>query len=106
LGNIIKGGNKMGVSYDVKGVRDLDKKFSNMAKVKKACDDAGVGYPREVEDFFEEFGSDNSIEYLKSVMENFDIDFKDTSGDGEVIYEVNLSDLPGDTKAIKFIIGY
>jgi hypothetical protein len=96
----------MGASYHVRGVRDLNKNFNTMAKVKEACDDAGIGYPREVEDFFEDFGSDNSIEYLRSVMGNFDIDFEELNGDCETIYEVNLSDLPDDTKAVRFIIGY
>ena len=95
----------MGMYVDVKGVRDLSMNFEKMMNVKKACDDADVGYPVVIEEYF---GSnvDESEDMIRSEMELADIAYIETHPDSADVYEIELSKIPEDIKKIRFIISY
>ena len=92
----------MGMSTRVVGVRDLGGQFDKMMKAKLACDDAGIGYPKEVEDYFEY--PKESEECIRKGMQEIDIgDAVDQiNRDGTSGYEVDLSKLSSEVKAIRF----
>lgn len=93
----------MSVSTSIVGVRDLSKKFDSMIKLKLACEETGVPYPKELKDYF---GSsyEESVEYLRGICETVKIDeavkeYKKDMIDG---FEVDLSKLPFEVKSIRF----
>jgi hypothetical protein len=88
------------MSTHIVGVRNLDGQFTNMMKVKKACDMAGIGYPQEISKYFKH--PQESEQYLRLEMEEMEIKFKEISENGTVCYEVNLKDLPKEVKSIRF----
>ncbi len=96
----------MSMSTYVVGVRNLDGEFAKMIRVKKACDEAGVGYPPEVKSYFK-YPNENE-EYLRQEME--EIILKDAvikrNFEMQEIFEVDLSKLPKEVKAIRFINSY
>ena len=98
----------MSMGSNVYGVRDLDGKFAKMAKVKKACEEAAVEYPKEVREFFGKHGVHEPLEHLQKEMEQIDITSAVTrsSADSQDMFDVDLSKLPKDVKAIRFVNSY
>ena len=94
----------MNMSTSVSGIRDLDGKFSQMIEIKKLCDEANVGYPVELVEYFREHGDAERVEYLRKEMEEVDIfdALVETSGGGSNHYQVDLSKLSSEVKAIRF----
>jgi len=94
------------MSTHIVGVRNFDKKFKKMVAVKLACEKAGIGYPQEVTDYFR--FPEESVEYLESEMREVSIDQTITrlDEDGSEVWEVELSRLPKDVKAIRFKNSY
>lgn len=78
-----------------------------MIKAKRACEDAGIAYPKELEDYFHNEACE-SEEYLIREMEEIDIRAAVTcdSADMKDIRDVDLSKLPPDVKSIRFIVSY
>ena len=60
----------MSMSTYVYGVRDLDGKFAKMIAAKKACDAAGIGYPKDVIEYFKYPGEKE--ETLRQEMETLE----------------------------------
>lgn len=93
----------MSMSTHITGIRDLDGKFATMLAAKLTCERASVSYPQELRDYFGgEVGE--SEEYLRRKMETVDISktiCKPNRTESE-IYEVDLSKLPKDVKALRF----
>lgn len=94
----------MSMSTSVRGIRDLDGKFSQMIKIKELCDGAQIGYPEELAAYFGEHDAAEDSEYLREMMETIDIDDVAVrfSRDGSDHCEVELSKLPSEVKAIRF----
>lgn len=98
----------MSMSHYVKGVRDLDAKFTDMIQLKLACEKAKIPYPPELKEYFDgEVGE--SEDYLRTAMEEMDLPDEAVKqldleyNDG---YEVDISKLPKECKAIRFEISY
>ena len=96
----------MSMSTSVVGVRDLDGRFAKMLAVKQACDDAKVGYPKEVVDYFEGEASETPRYLVRKMAEvkikvNQSIDLSSTN-----TWTVVLTDLPPDVKAVRFRNSY
>jgi len=96
----------MSMSSHVTGVRDLDAKFAKMMRVKLSCEEAEVDYPQDVKDYFKY--PDESEDYLRREMEDVDITdaVSNCGGDSTDGWEVDLSKLPSDVKAIRFENSY
>lgn len=98
----------MSMSHYVKGVRDLDAKFADMIQLKLACEKANISYPAELEEYFDGETCE-SEKYLRAQMEEMDLpdeavkQLKLEYKDG---YEVDISKLPKECKAIRFEISY
>lgn len=92
----------MGISSRIVGVRDLDGQFQKMIKVKLACEEAGVPYPQQVRDYF--LCPEESEYCLRREMEEFNIDYavSQTCKDARDIFEVDLSRLSPEVKAVRF----
>lgn len=97
----------MGMSTHAVGVRDLDGQFAKMIDAKVACEDAGVGYPKEVETYFSVGDADPTMseDDLRRFMAEVDIDraTSECGNDGSSGIEVDLSKLPDGVKAIRFL---
>lgn len=94
----------MGVSVRVHGVRKKDGKWDKMAKIKQACDEADIGYPAEVEEYFEwpnESLEVNWMEMQECSLRQF--------GKGDPEYGegfiIRMEDIPEDVEAIKVSMG-
>ncbi len=103
----------MSMSTSVIGVRDLDGRFSQMITIKEHCDVAQIGYPEELVAYFGEHDAAETSEYLREMMETIDISdamVDNKSGtlsarevmEGTVDYQVDLSKLSSEVKAIRF----
>jgi hypothetical protein len=95
------------------GVRDLEASFAKMAKIKEACDEAGIDYPEAVKDYFKEgtnrkFTAGENIALLREEMETVDITVAISRpvGGSSDAWEIDLSKLPKDVKAVRFINSY
>ena len=88
------------MSSTIKGVRELDKAFTNMMAVKLACDKAGISYPTELLKYFGDDCAEESEEYLCQEMEIVDVSAAIQEHDS--YYEVELARLPEGIKAIRF----
>lgn len=92
---------------DVVGLRDLDGQFAKMLKVKIACDDAGIPYPKEVRAYF-----NDKAEYdeapLRREMAKIDITaaVNKTSYDSTNAWTVTLAKLPKECVAVVFENSY
>lgn len=96
----------MGMSTTIVGTRELDDDFKKLLKVKKACDDAGMNYPRELYDVLKY--PEEKEEYLRREYESVNIDcaIKQYSEDATDVFEIDLSKLPKGVKKIKFRNSY
>lgn len=96
----------MGMSSHIVGVRDLDGQFQKMIKVKLACEEADIAYPQEVVDYFNY--PEEPVHYLRRAMEEVNIDeaVSQTCKDAQDIFEVDLSKLSPEIKAVRFINSY
>jgi hypothetical protein len=95
----------MGMSVSVKGVRDLSVKFDMMMNIKKVCDNGNVGYPAELDEYFGDM-VDEHPDFIRSEMEEMDIEYMETHPDSSNIFEVDLSKIPEDVSKIRFIMSY
>ena len=92
----------MSISTFIQGIRPPDAKFQKMYKIWKACDDAGIDIPKEVDKFFNGETPDP-----KGVI----IDLEDLSCcadcGNEDYYgvEIDITLLPADIKIIRFSRG-
>ncbi len=100
----------MSMSTFIRGVRDLDGKFASMLAVKLACEEAGVEYPQEVQNYFcgqtlepEDYFLEPE-NYLRREMEFVDISAAVRKDAGKAVegWIVDLSKLPEEVKAIRF----
>ncbi len=96
----------MGMSSSVIGVRDLDGQFKKMMAAKLACEAAEVGYPQEIQDYFND--PDEDEDELRREMGEVNINeaVSEYGGDGTDTWEVDLSKLPDGVKAIRFENSY
>ena len=95
----------MSMTTSVAGIRDLDGRFSQMIAIKNLCDDSNVGYPVELVEYFRDHGAGESSEYLRKEMEEIDISdavVKNSLSPGSNDYQVDLSKLSSEVKAIRF----
>ena len=94
----------MSMSTYVEGVRDLDGKFCQMIAIKNLCEDAHIGYPVELVEYFGEHDATEREEYLRKAMETIAISDAVTksSRSGSNDYQVDLSKLSDEVKAIRF----
>lgn len=96
----------MSMSTHISGVRDLDGQFQKMIDLKNACDAADVPYPKEVKDYLQYPGE--SEDYLRKELSSIDIETSIRKVDDEYadIWEVDLSKLSAEVKAIRFTNSY
>ena len=97
----------MGMSTHVSGVRDLDGRFARMMLAKLACEGAGIGYPKEIANYFGT-DADQSEDFLRQEMETVDVGgaVSEFSRVGTYGWQVDLSALPDGVKAIRFENSY
>ncbi len=97
----------MSMFSSIKGVRDLDGKFAEMARIKDLCEDAGVSIPEEVMEYFGGRYRE-ATSYLRAKMEEVDISCAVTEShpDSTDLWEVDLKKLPSEVKAIRFTNSY
>lgn len=98
----------MGMSTSVVGVRELNGGlFDKMVKVKLACEDARIGYPKEVKEYFGK-NYDATVELIRQEMEEVDMTHHLTRINKDSVdgWEVDLSKLPIEIKAIRFRNSY
>jgi len=98
----------MGMSTYVKGLRDLDGKFTKMLEVKIACEVAEIDYPQDLKDYF---GSavGESCNYLTENAREIDIEEAVSEwSDGEMREGISLdtTKLPKGVTKILFINAY
>jgi hypothetical protein len=96
----------MSMSSHVTGVRDLDGKFADMINLKLACEKARIDYPPDLKAYLKYPAED--VDYLRREMESVDIsaavkEYTRNATDG---FEVDLSKLPKECKAIRFENSY
>lgn len=96
----------MGMSSRIVGVRDLDGQFQKMINVKLACQEAGIPYPQQVRDYFKY--PEESEDCLRREMEEVKIAeaVSQTCKDAQDIFEVDLTKLSPEIKAVRFINSY
>ncbi len=96
----------MSMSTKITGVRDLDKEFKKMMKVKLACEEAEIDYPENIYKYF--INPDESEESLREKMEFVSIKEAICVKNKDMIdgWQVDLSKLPKDVKAIRFENSY
>lgn len=106
------------MSTSICGVRDLDGEFAKMVEVKSACENAKLPYPKELNDYFKRvtkqgsgsfsYGAGEAADLLRESAEEVDIkeSVKGCGGVGTDGWEVDLSKLPADVKAIRFKNSY
>lgn len=94
--------------YGVRELKDGNSTFQHMLRVKQACEDAGVSYPPEVQQYFNG-EAEESEDYLRDGMQLvqlIDSDFEYNTRDGQESWEVRLDKLPKDFVAVRFVIAY
>ena len=93
----------MDMSSYVVGVRDLDGKFKKMMRVKRACEDAGVGYPQDLCDYLP-YEPEESESLFTEEMESIDLDgIIKEGGDGHRQWlELDVDKIPDEAKKIRF----
>lgn len=94
----------MGAHTYVRGIRDLDKTFNKMVKMKESCDKNGFSYPKEVEEYFEKalegYDWENMDEDdLRKEMSSVELVTKGDVEYGDGLY-INIADIPDDVKTI------
>jgi hypothetical protein len=85
----------MGMSTHVIGVCGVDDQYIRMKAVYDACEDAGVGLPSAVADYFRESAPDQSGRLVEIPSRRWE----DESREG---FEVDLATLPDEVKTIRF----
>ncbi len=92
------------MSTSVIGIRAIDGRFSQMIAIKESCDDAGIGYPAELVEYFGDHDAAESSAYLREEMETIDIGqvLTEFTSSGRCHYQVDLSKLSDEVKAIRF----
>jgi len=104
---------------EVIGVRDHDDRFNKMMAVKVACDSIGAQYPDIIKKYF---GDDiyESAEYLRDKVETIPllgfenmvmgyastIPYEQVFDDDSDTFEIKLSDIPKDIKALRIRYTY
>lgn len=76
-----------------------DHRYQKMLLVVKACDDAGVSYPREAEEYFDDPESPETRLETEIPCTEYDTDW--CAG-----YEVNVKDIPKGVEKIRFYYTY
>jgi len=96
----------MSMTTKITGVRDLDQDFAKMMQVKLSCEAAGISYPQEVKEYFND--PNDSEDDLRREMETVSITDAVSICNQDMVdgFEVDLSRLPKDVKAIRFEIRY
>ena len=96
----------MGVSYVIRGVRDLNRKFDDMYSILRVCVDGGVTIPKEVSEYFSQVEDEGyeletlSRKDLQKYMKEVEIEFEGSiEHDGSA--EIDLSKIPSDVKFIR-----
>ena len=88
----------MSMSIHVKGIREADDEFRKMVAAKKACDEAGVDPPQEVEDFLCEFTNEDIAQGFMEIKIPHN-EWKDNYRWG---FEVELAQIPANVKKVRF----
>jgi len=86
----------MGMSTSVIGFKEPDERFKKMYAIYKACEEADVDIPDEVDDFFE--GEPPDPRGVKV----YDLPVKPYNENMEDGYELRLSEVPKDITVIRF----
>lgn len=90
----------MGMSTSVVGIKPPDAQFKKMLKAYKACEEAGIGIPSNISDYFNnEEPNELGVEVDESDLGEA---IKKYGGDGQSGYDVHLDKLPKDVKIIRF----
>ena len=96
----------MGMSMDIQGYRAKDTKWKKMEEAYKACRSAGIGIPKEIDEFF--VGEDPN--YISAMVDGLTVDLGDavTEIDEEMVegYWVDITKLPKDIKILRFTNSY
>ena len=93
------------MSTHVEGVIPADKKWKKMKAVWDSCEELGIAPPDEVSVFFEDSDPDDigktvSLDYGKHNIA------REWSAEGREGLEIDLKDIPGDVKTIRFYNAY
>ena len=93
----------MSMGCSVRVVLTTDDNYDKMYKVYKACKDAGVSFPREVECYF---GSaiDNDEVHESGTTKKLVVTPEYDEENDETVYTVPISALPESTEAIQFVL--
>lgn len=90
----------MGMHTTILFLKDkTDPTYQRYLKILELCMKAGVGLPKEVDDYFGGFGIDNNPE---EVLEISCGDLKNWGNDHSEGYELEVKDIPQGTKTIRF----
>ena len=95
----------MGMSSHVTFLRSQDNPhYKRMLKIKYACEEAGVNYPEEVDEYFGGYGIDNQDEYpLEVSARGVEKEYRAEMEEG---FEIKVSDIPEDVDVIRFVNSY
>lgn len=89
----------MGMTTSVILLRSKDDpQYKKFVKILKACKDAEVELPKEVDDYFGGDGLDNDPESPLEIS----YEAKEWIRDGETGYEIDIDSLPDGVKTIRF----
>jgi len=89
----------MGMTASVVLLRSKDDPtYKKYLSVLKACQDAGIDLPKEVDEYFGGDGIDNNPEAPLEI----DFEPKEWSNEYAEGYEINIDDLPDGVKTIRF----
>lgn len=89
----------MGMSTHVTLLRDKnDEEYQKMLKIMKACKEADIDPPRDVDFYFGGDGIDGDLEYPLEI-EFEPRKWEDISSEG---FEIDIDDLPSGVKTIRF----
>jgi len=91
----------MSMSTHIQGLRDIDGKLKKMLEVKKACEDAGILYPKELQDYFGGC-AEEAREYLIDEMRDITIPTTAYQAEGKEGLEIKVEDIPKECKIIRF----
>lgn len=93
----------MSMRFYVTLLRDKnDKTYQKYLKIHKACNEAKIDPPKEVDEYFGGCGVDNDLE------EPLEIDFdpKEWKTNYQDGYEIDVDNLPEGVKTIRFVVSY
>jgi len=97
----------MSMSMHVIGIPDTDSEFVKMLEAKAFCEERGLSYPQEVEDYFGPLVNE-SEEVIRREKRNVDLSThglniaRKWNADMEDGFEIDVVDIPKDIKAIRF----